>query len=107
LKDLMGLMKQAQAMQTKMAEAQGELDHIEVEGAAGGGAVKVTLTAKGALKGIAIDDSLLVPGEKEILEDLILAAHDEARKKAERAMEEKMREMAGGLGLPPGMNFPF
>lgn len=103
----MGLMKQAQAMQAKMAEAQASLETIEVEGQAGGGVVKVTLTAKGGMKGIVIDAALMTPDEKEILEDLIVTAHEDARKKAERAMEEKMREVTSGLPLPPGMKLPF
>lgn len=103
----MGIMKQAQAMQAKMAEAQAQLEQIEVEGQAGGGVVKVRLTAKGAMKGVSIDDSLLKPEEKEILEDLIVTAHEDARKKGERAMEEKMRDVTAGLPLPPGMKLPF
>jgi DNA-binding YbaB/EbfC family protein len=103
MRDVMGLMKQAQAMQTKMQEVQAELERVEVEGQSGGGVVRITLTAKGHMKGLVIDDSLLVPGEKEILEDLILAAHEDARKKAERIMEEKMQEVTAGLPLPPGM----
>lgn len=103
MRDMMGLMKQAQAMQTKMQEMQTELERIEVEGQSGGGVVRVTLSAKGQMKGLVIDATLLVPGEKEILEDLILAAHDDARRKAERLMEEKMQTVTAGLPLPPGM----
>lgn len=103
----MGLMKQAQAMQAKMAEAQASLDTIEVEGQAGGGVVRVTLTAKGSMKGIVIDASLMSADEKEILEDLIVTAHEDAKRKAEQAMEEKMREVTAGLPLPPGMKLPF
>ena len=83
--DFMGLMKQAQQMQAKMAEAQAELEQTEVEGEAGGGLVKVTLSAKGAMKSISIDPSLLKPEEKEILEDLIVTAHVQARAKADEA----------------------
>ncbi len=83
MKDLMGLMKQAQAMQTKMAEAQAALEQLEVEGQAGGGLVTITLSAKGAMKHVAIDDSLMKADEKEILEDLIVTAHEDARRKAE------------------------
>lgn len=101
--DMMGLMKQAQAMQAKMQEMQAELERLEVEGQSGGGVVRVTLSAKGQMKGVVIDASLLVPSEKEILEDLILAAHEDARKKAERLMEEKMKAVTAGLPLPPGM----
>ena len=81
--DFMGLMKQAAQMQAKMQEMQAELDTIEVEGTAGGGMVTVKLTAKGELKGVKIDDSLLKPSEKEIVEDLLVAAHADARRKAE------------------------
>jgi len=105
--DFMGMMKQAQAMQAKMAEAQAELEQTIVEGEAGGGLVKVTLTAKGALKRLSIDDSLLKPDEREILEDLIVTAHAQARAKADEAMAEKMKSVTGGLQLPPGMKLPF
>ena len=105
--DFMGLMKQAQQMQAKMAETQLELDHIEVEGAAGGGLVKLRLTAKGALRAVEIDPSLLAPDQKEILEDLIISAHLQARSKADEAMAEKMKELTGGLQLPPGFKLPF
>jgi DNA-binding YbaB/EbfC family protein len=105
--DFMGLMKQAAQMQSKMQELQAELDTIEVEGTAGGGMVTVRLTAKGDLKGIAVDDSLMKPSEKEILEDLLVAAHGDARKKAEQVMQEKMKSLTGGLQLPPGMPNPF
>ena len=107
MKDLMGIMKQAQAMQAKMAEAQAALEQLEVRGAAGGGLVGVTLSAKGAMKGITIDDSLMKPEEREILEDLIVTAHEDARKKAEQLTEEKMRDVTAGLPLPPGMKLPF
>lgn len=99
----MGLMKQAQAMQAKMADAQASLETIEVEGQAGGGVVKVTLTAKGNMKGIAIDATLMTPEEKEILEDLIVTAHADARRKAEAEMQERMKALTGGLPLPPGL----
>jgi nucleoid-associated protein EbfC len=105
--DLMGFMKQAQAMQAKLQEAQAELDHVEVEGQAGGGMVRVTLTARGAMKATMIDPSLMNAQEKEILEDLIVAAHADARVKAERILEEKMKAMTAGLPLPPGLKLPF
>ena len=105
--DMMGLMKQAQAMQAKMQEMHAELERIEVEGQAGGGMVRVTLTAKGQMRGLMIDDQLLKADEKVILEDLIVVAHEDARKKAERLMEEKMKGMTAGLALPPGMKLPF
>jgi hypothetical protein len=89
-----------------MQALQAELDTIEVEGVAGGGMVSVTLTAKGDLKGVKIDDSLLKPSEKEIVEDLMVAAHADARRKAEAVLAEKMKAVTGGLPLPQGMN-PF
>ncbi len=101
--DFMGLMKQAAQLQSKMEELQAELDTIEVEGVAGGGLVTVALTAKGEMKGAKIDNSLLKPGEKEILEDLLVAAHADARRKAESVVKEKMQGLTGGLPLPPGM----
>ncbi len=107
MKDLMGLMKQAQAMQQKMAEAQARLDEAEVTGEAGAGLIAMTMTAKGDLKRVSIDKSLIDPDEPEILEDLILAAHADARRKAEARQQEVLKEAAGGLDLPPGMNLPF
>ncbi|MEA2983796.1 MAG: nucleoid-associated protein EbfC [Alphaproteobacteria bacterium] len=101
--DFMGLMKQATQLQSKMQALQAELDEIEVEGAAGGGLVMVRMTAKGDLKGVSIDPSLMKPEEKEIVEDLIVAAHAEARRKAEATMQEKMKGLTGGLPLPPGL----
>lgn len=101
--DFMGMMKQAAQLQSKMQEMQAELDHIEVEGSAGGGMVAVTLTAKGDMKGVKVDESLMKPGEKEILEDLLVAAHADARRKAEAVMQDKMKSLTGGLPLPPGM----
>ena len=101
--DFMGLMKQAAQLQSKMEALQAELNTIEVEGAAGGGLVTVTLTAKGDMRGVKVDDSLLKPGEKEIIEDLLVAAHADARRKAEAVMQEKMQGLTGGLPLPPGM----
>jgi DNA-binding YbaB/EbfC family protein len=103
MKDIMGLMKQAQAMQQKMQDVQAELDTVEVEGAAGGGMVKLTMTAKGQLKAVSIDPSLLTADEKEIVEDLIVAAANDARVKAERVMQERMAEVTKGLPLPPGL----
>jgi len=103
MKDIMGLMKQAQAMQQKMQDVQAELDTVEVEGAAGGGMVRLTMTAKGQLKAVSIDPSLLTADEKEIVEDLIVAAANDARTKAERVMQERMAEVTKGLPLPPGL----
>jgi nucleoid-associated protein EbfC len=102
--DFMGLMKQAAQLQTKMQAMQAELEQIEVEGTAGGGMVSVTISGKGDLKGVRIDDSLLKPSEKEILEDLMVAAHTDARRKAELVLQEKMKAITGGLPLPPGLN---
>ena len=101
--DFLGLMKQATQLQAKMQEMQAELDQITVEGAAGGGMVSVTMTAKGELKGVRIDESLVKPGEKEIIEDLIVAAHGDARRKAEALLADKMKGLTGGLPLPPGL----
>jgi len=101
--DFMGLMKQAAALQSKMQALQAELEQIEVEGSAGGGLVAVKLSAKGELKGIRINESLLKPTEKEILEDLLVAAHADARRKAEAVLQEKMKAVTGGLPLPPGL----
>ncbi|BAQ47457.1 MULTISPECIES: YbaB/EbfC family nucleoid-associated protein [Methylobacterium] len=105
--DIMGLMKQAQAMQQKMADLQSELDGVQVTGASGGGSVSVTMTAKGDVKGLTLDPALLVPDEKEILEDLIVAALNDAKAKAERAAQERMQDLTKGLPLPPGMKLPF
>jgi DNA-binding YbaB/EbfC family protein len=102
--DFMGMMKQAAQLQTKMQELQAELDTIEVEGTSGGGMVNVRLSAKGDLKGVRIDDSLMKPSEKEIVEDLLIAAHADARRKAEAVMQDKIKALTGGLPLPPGMN---
>jgi hypothetical protein len=107
MKDIMGLMKQAQAMQAKMGEMQAQLEQTEVQGQSGGGLVRVTLTAKGAMRGVTIDPSLLKPEESEIVEDLIVTAHEDARRKGEALMEEKMKSITAGLPLPPGMKLPF
>ena len=103
MRDLMGMMKQAAQLQSKMEALQAELDQIEVEGAAGGGLVSVRMSAKGELKGIKLDDSLIKPEEKEILEDLLVAAHADARRKAEALLQDKMKSLTGGLPLPPGL----
>jgi len=102
--DFLGMMKQAAQLQTKMQELQAELDRTEVEGTSGGGLVVVKLSAKGDLKGVRIDDTLFKPQEKEILEDLLVAAHADARRKAEAVMQDKMKGLTGGLPLPPGLN---
>ena len=101
--DFMGLMKQAAELKSKMEAMQAELERVEVDGTAGGGLVTVRLSGKGEMKSVKIDDSLIKPQEKEIVEDLIVAAHADARRKAEAAMQEKMQSLTGGLGLPPGL----
>ena len=101
--DFLNLAKQASQLQAKMEALQAELDSIEVEGTAGGDLVKVRLTAKGELKGLSIDASLWKADEREIAEDLIVAAHADARRKAEALLQEKMKQLTGGLPLPPGL----
>jgi nucleoid-associated protein EbfC len=101
--DLMGLMKQATELKSRMEAMQNELDQIDVEGIAGGGMVKLTMTAKGELKAVSLDPTLMKPEEREIVEDLIVAAHADARRKAEAALQEKMKSLTGGLPLPPGL----
>src|SRR3954467_6823824 len=101
--DFLGMMKQAAQLQTKMQELQAELDRIEVEGAAGGGMVTVKLSAKGEMRGVKIDPSLMKPEETEILEDLLVAAHADARRKADEVMQDKMKALTGGMPLPPGL----
>jgi DNA-binding YbaB/EbfC family protein len=101
--DFLGLMKQAAELKSKMEAMQTELEASEVDGLSGGGLVTVTLNGKGDLKGVRIDDSLIKPAEKEILEDLIVAAHADARRKVDTLMKDKMQSVAGGLPLPPGM----
>lgn len=101
------MMKQAQQLQKKMSEAQEKLNEIEVEGTSGGGLIKITATAKGVFKRISIDESLLKTDEKEILEDLIIAAINDAKQKGETVAQEEMKSLTGGLPLPPGMKLPF
>jgi DNA-binding YbaB/EbfC family protein len=103
MRDMMGLMKQAQAMQQKLQDAQAEIENLEVEGASGGGVVTVKVSGKGQLKAISIDPSLMNPDEKEILEDLIVAAMNDAKGKADRVTEERMSELTKGMPLPPGL----
>ena len=105
--NLGNMMKQAQELQKKMAEAQNKLNEIEVEGTSGGGLVKVIATAKGSFKTMSIDKSLIKIEEKEILEDLIIAAINDAKQKGENAAQEQMKSLTGGLPLPPGMKLPF
>ena len=101
------MMKQAQQLQKKMSEAQEKLSSIEVEGVSGGGMVKVLATAKGDIKRIMIDDTLMSKEEKEITEDLIVAAINDAKQKGEAASQEEMKSVTGGIPLPPGMKLPF
>ena len=101
------MMKQAQQLQKKMAEVQEKLNSIEVEGVSGGGLVKVFASAKGEVKRIIIDDSLMIKEEKEMTEDLIVAAINDAKKKGEVASQEEMKSVTGGIPLPPGMKLPF
>ena len=101
--DFMGMMKQAAQLQSKMQALQEELDQMAIEGSAGGGLVTVTLTGKGDLKATKIDASLMKPDEAEILEDLLVAAHADAKRKSEAVLQDKMKALTGGLPLPPGM----
>ena len=107
MKNLGKMMQQVQQMQERMQLMQEELAQTNVMGTAGGGMVSVTLSGKGEMKGVEIDDSLLKPEEKEILEDLIMAAHNDARARMEDLVAQKMKEATGGMELPPGMNLPF
>ena len=103
MRDIMGMMKQAQQLQTRMQEMQEQLAAAEIEGRSGGGLVIATLDGKGHLKKIRIDPSLMKPDETEIVEDLIVAATEDAKGKVAALVEEKMREATGGLPLPPGL----
>jgi DNA-binding YbaB/EbfC family protein len=107
MKDLMGMMKKAQELQSKMQEFQQNLDTVIVEGKSGGGLVTVILNGKGELRGVKIDPSLFRDDDVEVLEDLIIAAHADAKGKSEAEINAKMQEMTAGLPLPPGMKFPF
>jgi len=101
--DFLGMMKQAAELQSKMKALQDELDHIEVEGISGGGLVSVRMTAKMDVKAVKIDASLMKPEEREVVEDLVVTAFTDAKRKAEAAMQEKMATLTGGLKLPPGL----
>jgi nucleoid-associated protein EbfC len=111
MKNLSQMLKQAQQMQSRMQEMQAKLEATEVEGAAGGGMIKVTLTGKGDLRRVAIDPSLMVADEREVLEDLLVAAHADAKQKVEAVMAEEMQKATGGLNLPGslpgGLKLPF
>jgi len=107
MKNLAGLMKQASQMQAKMQEMQAKLEAMEIEGVSGAGMVSVTLNGKSDLKRVRIDPKLADPAEIEMLEDLITAAHADAKQKIEAAAAEEMQKMTGGMSLPPGMKLPF
>lgn len=107
MKNLAGLMKQASQMQSKMQEMQTRLEAMEIEGVAGAGMVSLTLSGKSDLKRVRIDPKLADPNEMEMLEDLILAAHADAKQKIEAAAAEEMQKVTGGMQLPDGMKLPF
>lgn len=107
MKNIAGLMKQAQQMQQKMADMQAKLEATEMEGVAGAGLVRVTLSGKGAMKRVKIDPKLIDPAETEMLEDLIAAAHADAKSKLDEMMESETKSAMGGISLPPGMKLPF
>ena len=107
MKNLGQLMKQAQEMQTKMAEMQETLGDIEVSGSAGGGMVTVRLNGKSEMRGVSIDPSLAGPDDVEVLEDLIVAAYNDAKVKVEARVQEEMSKLTGGMQLPPGFKMPF
>jgi nucleoid-associated protein EbfC len=107
MKDLLGMMSKAKEMQAKFQAMQEDLANMEVTGQAGGGLVEVTISGKFEMRALKIDPALFKEDEVEILEDLILAAHNDAKVKVETAMAEKTREMTAGLPIPPGMKLPF
>lgn len=107
MRNLGEMMKQAQEMQARMGEAQERIGAMQVTGVSGGGMVEVTLSGKGDMRGIRIDPSLLGSDDKEMLEDLVVAAHNDAKAKAEELVQEEMTKVTGGLKLPPGLTLPF
>ena len=107
MRDIMGMMKQAKELQERVQQMQEEIAALEVSGASGGGLVTVILSGRGEMRSVKIDPSLLKADEGEILEDLIVAAHHDARAKADAKTAEKMQELTGGLPLPPGLKLPF
>ena len=107
MKDFGDIMKEAQALQTRLAAAQEKIAALEVEGLAGGGMVKVILNGKGYARAVAIERALLKPEDAEIVEDLVAAAINDAKSKLETRVAEEMKSLAGGLPLPPGMKLPF
>lgn len=107
MKDIMGLMSKAKEMQAKMQSLQQEMETLEATGVSGGGAVTVRLNGKGMMLGVSLDASLVQPGEGEIIEDLIVAAHNDAKSKVDALMTEKTQAMTSGMGLPAGLKLPF
>jgi DNA-binding protein, YbaB/EbfC family len=107
MKDIMGMMKAAGEMKARMEAMQAELAELVVEGRSGGGMVTVALSGKGEMKGLRIDPALLRPEDAEVVEDLIVAAFNDAKGKSEVEMQRKMAEVTAGLPIPPGMKFPF
>ena len=107
MKNLADIMKQVSSMQSRMGDMQAKLEQLAITGQSGGGLVKVTLNGKGSLQSVAIDPSLMKAEEREILEDLIVAAHADAKGKVEAAAAEEMKAVTGGLPLPPGLKLPF
>jgi nucleoid-associated protein EbfC len=107
MKNIGKMMKQAQEMQSKMADMQAQLETVEIDGAAGAGMVTATLTGKGELRRLKIDPALVDPNDVEVLEDLVIAAVNDAKAKVEAHVAEEMKKVTGGLQLPPGMELPF
>ncbi|GAK70650.1 MULTISPECIES: YbaB/EbfC family nucleoid-associated protein [Rhizobium/Agrobacterium group] len=107
MRDIMGMMGKVKEMQAKMEKMQEEIAALEVEGTSGGGLVTVKMSGKGSLLGVKIDPSLLKEDEIEILEDLLVAAHNDAKQRAEAVTAEKTRDLTAGLPIPPGMKLPF
>ncbi|MBB3946856.1 hypothetical protein GGQ73_002810 [Rhizobium skierniewicense] len=107
MRDIMGMMGKVKEMQAKMEKMQEEIAALEVEGTSGGGLVTVRMSGKGSLLGVKIDPSLLKEEEVEILEDLLVAAHNDAKQRAEAVTAEKTRDLTAGLPIPPGMKLPF
>jgi DNA-binding YbaB/EbfC family protein len=107
MKNIGAMMKQVQEMQTRMADMQARLETLTVTGQSGAGLVRVTLSGKGVMKGLEVDPSLLKPEEKEILEDLVIAAHTDAKSRMDQLVADEMKQVTGGLPLPPGFQLPF
>ncbi len=105
--DFNNMLKQAQELQKKMADAQKKVEELEAEGTSGGGLVKVKINGKNVITSVSIDESLISKDEKEILEDLIVAALNDARENVQKKISEEMSSLTGGLKLPPGMKLPF